>query len=361
MKTKAIKKGFLSLLLAAVMLCTLLPLSAMAKSVDENGKITAISFTLTGYKYGNAVPDCTANCDDTWTAYNEGQAVMEFVEADGEYNPTADGYLKPGKQYYYGISFSEHQDSPGYSDTFNPENVTLNFNGKTCEQVKHYTGNNDGIVYYDVIYKLPLLEVIPMGIDFSTIIEQGGNVVPEKATFEFEVLNSVNHSNTPIANYTVGGKSITTEGKGDFKNTLTIANNDFQSVLNLLDEGIVVRQKKDTAEGWTYDESVWCVQRHHIPTVNALDDQVETVEGYTFDFYKGKIVDGEFEADSETPATTMTFTNTYTANKVEAPAEPTLPKAGDNNNIALWIALLSVSGAVMVGTAVFSRKRRNTK
>lgn len=347
MKTKAFKKGLLSILLAAVMLTALVPMSALAKTVDSDGKITATSFTLTGYEYGKYVIDCEVKCDDQWTARIEDSGILELVNDGEHYDFTADGFLTAGKQYYYGIRFTEHPDSPGYSESFDRNKVTMSLKGKTCELIDTFKYSEDNITYYEVVYKLPRLEAAPMGIDLTTVIEQGGNVAPGKASFELEVLNAEDGSNNPLANYTVGGKTVSTDGKGSFDSKLTIVNNDFESLYWLLNEGILVRQKKGDAKGWSYDEAVWCVALHHDPVVNALDDEVKTVTGYKLDFYKGKIVDGEFVADSNTPVEKITFTNTYTENEV-APQEPVKsPKTGEN--ISLLFAALFVSGFAAIG------------
>lgn len=364
MKTKAIKKGILSILLAAVMLCTLMPLSAMAKTTDADGKVTSTSFTLINYKYGMPVTRCIGSCADSFTAFVEDIALLEL---NGDrYDRTEDTYLNAGKQYYYGIAFSPYSEEDWtepveYSHEFDFQNTVLTINGNSTAYAPVYSNSIENEAFYVVIYKLPILEAVPYGINVTTVVNQGGNVAPAKGEFELEVLNVEENSNSPIADYTVGGKNVTTDGKGSFDTKLTIANNDYQKLLNLSSEGVLVKQKKGDVNGWTYDESIWFVQLHVDPEVNALGDSVETMPNIKFDCYKGKMVDGEFVPDSETPADKITLTNTYTENKVETPAEPDLPKAGDSNNIAFWIALLFVSGAGAVGTVVFSQKRKNTK
>ena len=63
----------------------------------------------------------------------------------------------------------------------------------------------------------------------------------------------------------------------------------------------------------------------------------------------------------------MHFTNTYTKSTTQ-PEESnpnagttTSPKTGDNSNFALWLALFAVSAAGVIGTGVYSRRRRSTK
>ena len=41
--------------------------------------------------------------------------------------------------------------------------------------------------------------------------------------------------------------------------------------------------------------------------------------------------------------------------------DTTSPQTGDDSNIALWMALMLAAGAVLTGTAVYSRKRKYSK
>ena len=53
----------------------------------------------------------------------------------------------------------------------------------------------------------------------------------------------------------------------------------------------------------------------------------------------------------------------YEKAAVEIPATGTSddPKTGDNNDIALWIAAILISGAAMTGTALYSRKKKYSR
>ena len=51
----------------------------------------------------------------------------------------------------------------------------------------------------------------------------------------------------------------------------------------------------------------------------------------------------------------MSFSVSY-----EAVTEPETPKTGDNSMMGLWIALLFVSGVGVVGTTIYSRKKKYT-
>lgn len=59
------------------------------------------------------------------------------------------------------------------------------------------------------------------------------------------------------------------------------------------------------------------------------------------------------------PEGEVTIQVTFKTQTANAPsADTNSPKTGDNRNMALWIALLCVSGAVLCGIAVYNRKRR---
>ncbi|MGN0454455.1 MAG: X2-like carbohydrate binding domain-containing protein [Ruminococcus sp.] len=61
--------------------------------------------------------------------------------------------------------------------------------------------------------------------------------------------------------------------------------------------------------------------------------------------------------DTPKPDDTQKPTNPTDTSK---PADSKSPKTGDNSNLALWFALLFVSGAVTVGTTVYSRKKNHS-
>lgn len=89
---------------------------------------------------------------------------------------------------------------------------------------------------------------------------------------------------------------------------------------------------------------------------NASMPADPTASGYTF---KGWYADASFSAefDFDTPITADT---TIYAKWVKN-TDPTTPKTGDNSHMALWIALLVLSGGALVGTMGYGRKRKNVK
>ncbi|MCQ2549263.1 MAG: InlB B-repeat-containing protein [Lachnospiraceae bacterium] len=83
-----------------------------------------------------------------------------------------------------------------------------------------------------------------------------------------------------------------------------------------------------------------------------------TASGYTF---KGWYTDSTFQTAFDFGTAIHADTTLYAkwvTNSV-TPADPTNPKTGDNSNLLLWVVLLAVSGAVLYGTAIYSRKRKH--
>ncbi len=309
------KKVSISILLVLALLLSVLPMSALA-AVNDEDQVTSTEFTLNGYGYGLPTESCQVSSGKT-SAMTETYIYQQGVCDEMNGLTTADEYLKAGKQYYFLIRFWAHpDDTAGFADSFDPNKVPLLLNGEPCEFVDTYNENMvNGEQTHTSYYKLPVLEAVPVVIPFSKIVELGGKVAPALRFFELEVDNAVTGSNNPIENFNIEKLSFFIEGDGATEQYFTITHNDYGAILNLLDEGILVREKNEIAEGWENDDAVWCVMRHHDHTVNSLDAEAPAMT-VTLDYFKGKIVDGEFEADSNTPATQMSFTNIYTENYI---------------------------------------------
>ena len=92
-------------------------------------------------------------------------------------------------------------------------------------------------------------------------------------------------------------------------------------------------------------------------------DTYTNVAGWSFLKY-----DENAELDYNNPLEEIGFTNSYSAKKPVVPSEPTEPtkpgtsdrnpQTGDTSNLALWIALLFISGGAAIGTTVVSRKKK---
>ncbi len=317
MKTRSVKKILVSMLLTILMLMSLVPMAAFAATVDDEGKVTSTTFDITSYTYGygKRISQCVASGEIgiVWIYdRNVSECTAETFSGYADLAPTTDMYFAANKQYYMTIKFGAHDETGEFSPSFSTSNVVLNLDGVPCEQVDAQEVTEDGKPAYIVCYKLPMLDASAMAIPFTKVVEQGGDIAPLTGNFELEIANLEAGSNMPIENYDFSGLSFSTNGVETADKQFLLSGDSFDAVKNLLDEGILVREKASVDAGWENDDAVWCVKMHHDPDVNALDDDIPVMSGYTFDFFKGNMVDGEFVADSNEPANKMTFTNTYT-------------------------------------------------
>ncbi len=196
----------------------------------------------------------------------------------------------------------------------------------------------------DAIATLQYKEVdyIKIEVPFKLTVKKTGEMEPGKETFKFVVENFGAPTDYVLVQDTIETKGEKTyEGKFIF----TIRENQAGN----LSEGFVIRQVKGNAEGWTYDETKF----YAIP---MFADSYTNVAGWVFCKF-----DENGEPGYNNPIEEIGFTNSYSAKKPmtpPAPQNPELPQTGDTSNLALWIALLFVSGGAAIGTTVVSRKKK---
>lgn len=205
-------------------------------------------------------------------------------------------------------------------------------------------------------------EVITLTVPFTTTVKLGGNTAPGETTFDLAIVGA-NVSEENYADVNVSG-SVTTNGAGDYEGTLTLTGPEGQ-LREMLCEGAFVQQVNAGEEGWTVDDTVYGLLWWNAAELATAD----TAEGITVlilpviceEGDDGVYYDLDWNAD---PLDEMTFTNTYTKNTVP-PEDPTPPEnptnTGDNSNSAPWLALLAVSAAGMIGTGVYSKRRRDSR
>ena len=174
------------------------------------------------------------------------------------------------------------------------------------------------------------------------------------------------------ADVTVSG-SVTTNGAGEYDGTLTFTGPEWQ-LWYMLSEGAFVQQVDAGEEGWTYDDTVWglSLEEKEIVPLASTDDAAPT---YSVQVYTTIVEDSDngpyYQINDTDPQDKMRFTNIYTKSTTE-PTETTKPtsntpttnattsvQTGDNSNLMLWLVLLAVSAAGVIGTGVYSRRRRS--
>lgn len=246
----------------------------------------------------------------------------EFWSTDGgkKYHYSADFWndnnpddlfteFESGKTYTYGIYFKAKE---GYCFT---TDTKLKINGKYYD--------------YDITDYDPLLQY-PNGGYATMWVDTNLTMTPQAS------------GTTPEYKITEGANGTWTQNSDG---TLTFrANGDFSKFTGVKVDGTLIDAKNYTA-----------VSGSTVITLKA--DYLKTLSGGT---HKITVVytDGECSTNFEVKQTTQTEgdkpdTTTPTGNK-----DTTSPQTGDNSNLLLWVALLFVSGAGVIGATVYSKKKR---
>ena len=199
-------------------------------------------------------------------------------------------------------------------------------------------------------------KIITLTVPFTTTVKLGGNTAPGETTFELAIVD-VNAGEETYKDVTVSA-SVTTNGAGSYTGTMTLTG-PFQQLRNMLCEGAFVKQVDAGAANWTYDDTVWGLLLTEVVAFASTDDAapeytVLILPATCEETENGKYYDLAWDAD---PVDQMSFTNTYT----KSTTKPASPQTGDNSNPALWFALFAVSVAGVIGTCVYSKRRRSSQ
>ena len=314
-------RKLLGLLLCCVMLAGLLPNVVSAataggtftvKKVDQDGQpLEGATFILT---INN--PD-TISAEGAYEVLSNSQGVATFSNV-----PTGSYIL------------SESAAPEGYVKS--DETYSLFVNGDSGEVFLCTDEAPNGILYSPVTFVNQKIDQTPTStsieLPFTKIVEQTGEKTPDKQTFEFEVFDfEVIELQTTDASdgvdVTVTGNTIETNGKGSYNGTLKLTFTGDEIYYG----GFYVREKKGTADGWTYSDEVW---------------YVSTDQAGEFVFFK--VVNGEPQYND--PQQVMTFTNSYCAKNVLA------AETGDMSNMLIWTVLLLAGCFVVIGTVAYKKK-----
>ncbi|MEO2264126.1 InlB B-repeat-containing protein [Dorea sp. YH-dor228] len=237
-------------------------------------------------------------------------------------------------------------------------------NGREYELGDSYTIDAELTLYpvWDEIIEVP----------FTTTVKQGGNVAPGKTVFNLQLVGDQGE-NLSSEDVKVTA-SITTNGAGSYEGIMTITGPS-EDLLAMLRDGVFVKQVNAGEDGWIYDDKVWGL-RYKGEIALAYDDEILPPSSMLI--FPAILVPSENGSYYEIPddvyaVEQMSFTNTYTKSTTE-PTEPTKPmsstpttnattsvQTGDNSNLMLWLVLLAVSAAGVIGTGVYSRRRRSSR
>ena len=297
------------------------------------------------YWYKISVADFTGTDEDEWDEIYE-----DDVFEEGYYY-SVDLWFVPNEENYF----------------FNDQ-MTATVNGKPHDDTygSVYEGEFDW-AYVSGVFG-PLEPQYTLTVPFTTTVKLGGNTAPGETTFELAIVDA-NTDEENYADVTVSG-SVTTNGAGDYHGAMTFTGPERQ-LWYMLSEGAFVQQVNAGEDGWTVDDTVYGVVMSEIPYSNAdALNYALFIVPTTVDSEGNYYIDWDAIDWEQDPLDTMTFTNTYTKTVTE-PTEPTesnpntgattSPQAGDNSNLTLWLTLLAVSVAGLIGTGAYGKRRISAK
>ena len=216
------------------------------------------------------------------------------------------------------------------------------------DEVRPHTPDHQGGATYDYAVKCTecgrVLEPqrvhgsIRVEVPFKLTVKKTGEMAPGQETFKF----AVEKFGAPTT-YTVVQDTVETNGEKTYEGKFIFTIRDDEA--GNLSEGFVIRQVKGNAAGWTYDETMF----YAIP---VFVDSYESVGGWSF-----RKFDQNNELDYNNPLQEIGFTNSFNAKMPVTPPAPETPKTGDGSMMGLSIALVIVSGAALMGTALYSRRK----
>lgn len=235
----------------------------------------------------------------------------------------------------------------GYNDADGHAHVCSR-NEEHHDEVRPHTPDHEGGATYDYAVKCtecgrvlePQLEhgSIRIEVPFKLTVKKTGEMAPGQETFKF----AVEKFGAPTT-YTVVQDTVETNGEKTYEGKFIFTIRD--DLAGNLSEGFVIRQVKGNAAGWTYDETMF----YAVPDFAGI---YEGVSGWSFFKF-----DQSNELDYNNPLREIGFTNSFNAKMPVTPPAPETPKTGDGSMMGLSIALVIVSGAALMGTALYSRRK----
>lgn len=208
-------------------------------------------------------------------------------------------------------------------------------------------------------------------VPFTTTVEVSGNASPGAKTFNLEVVdsqgNELQHDDVEIT------ASVKTDGAGDYNGNLTFTGT-ASAILRMFDNErdkygcIYVKQADINDSNWDVDKAVWGLS--HRGVAELSDEEVEPSPIYIFpainDGTSYIVKAGENNVDK------MTFINTYTKSVAnpsdtegttngDSDNDNKIAKTGDDTSLALWLALMLLSGAGITGVTAYARRKRTNE
>ena len=347
MKTKI--SLLLSLLLCCTMMLGIFTVTASAATADETPLPFSFTVDKTVVRGGDATPS-----EETFTFELE--------------------YGTIGENEHYSVVFTP-DDSVTLADcgiAFTTNTITTNDAGKqtftlggtidptkvTAENHWQFSSGNDSVPKWIITLRLTekndgkagwtysdverYLTITVIGNEISTDVHILGNDVSDNnfentyTAYSFTVKKTDADGN-PLAGATF---SLTGTGNSIGKNFEAVSGSDGIATFDV-PEGFYTLSEKTAPEGYiksdkTYGIAIWG------DVVHFYDEAAETDEDRYSDYQQVTFVNKPVETPTDPPK----------------PADPQSPQTGDNSMMGLWIALLFVSGAGVVGTTVYGRKKK---
>lgn len=331
---------------------------AVATVDSATGKVTAVApgEAIITAKAGTKTATCTvkvqaapcnhgsftpvaakdSNCTEKgWDAYKKCDQCGKLFDMNG--NPLAEIPYRALNDDAHDFNTSEW----GYKEADGHAHVCRR-NPAHHDEVRLHTPDHEGGATYDYAVKCTecghVLEpqrehgTTRIEVPFKLTVKKTGEMAPGKETFQFAV-----EEFGALTPYTVVQDTVETNGEKTYEGKFIFTVRDDQA--SNLTEGFVIRQVKGNAAGWTYDETKFY----------AVPEFVESYESVgAWSFYK---FDENGELGRNDPIQEIGFTNSFNAKM------PETPKTGDGSMMGLSIALVIVSGAALMGTALYSRRK----
>lgn len=276
--------------------------SFTVKKTDADGNpLAGATFSLTG-------TDSTVV--QNFEAISGTDGIATFNVPEGNYTlaekTAPEGYVKSNETYTLAVRNDNNHSALGW-------------------------GGEPGVYFYD--------EDEPDYSNYKYVRYQQVTFVNEAAaipTYQFTVKKTDADGN-PLAGATF---SLTGTGNSIGKNFEAVSGSDGIATFDV-PEGFYTLSEKTAPEGYiksdkTYGIAIWG------DVVHFYDEAAETDEDRYSDYQQVTFVNKPVETPTDPPK----------------PADPQSPQTGDNSMMGLWIALLFVSGAGVVGTTVYGRKKK---
>ncbi len=347
------KKRWLALLVAAAMVCMMLPITALAAGGNEN--IDSFSLTVNNYTVGETWDgkNVTANSDKLWV--QTAKLVRTGSGGDVEITEPLKAHDDTYRYYFYIWT------KAGYSfdiDNLQDLDVTISVNGQT---VKPYAirdgGDNGRSIVMDI--------VAPVLHDYGEYQYDGTN--HWKECQDPACPNKEDSIKATTANHSFGEwtevKAPTETQEGTKERSCVCGYKESEVIPPTGEHGeteiVGAKEATCTEEGYTGDTVC--------KGCGEVIEQGKVIAKLAHTYQDGKCTvcgaaDPNYVPAETTPAPTSTPDPTNTPNPTSTPASTDRestesPKTGDNSNMMLWGMLLLAAGAGIAGTVVYGRKR----